>query len=104
MPFPKNKIHINKSFGSCQREITITDPETGVEIPKIEDCNKPLPESKYFEIQNQIAAGVTLNEVNTNIINNNNGINIAEFENAIETAVKKSKSKTQNNEVNNENI
>ena len=101
MPFPKNKIHINKSFGSCQREITITDPETGVEIPKIEDCNKPLPESKYFEIQNQIAAGVTLNEVNTNIINNNNGINITELEKSIETTIKKSKTK---NEVNNENI
>lgn len=102
MPFPKCKIHFNKSFGSCPREITIEDPETGICTTKLEDSNKPLPSSEKFEINNMIKAGVTLNEVNTNIINNNDGINMQEFENAIETAVKNSK-KSKSNEVTNEN-
>lgn len=101
MPFPKCKIHFNKSFGSSPREISITDEESGIITTKTEDCNKKLPPSEYFEIQNQIKAGVTLNEVNTNIINNSNGINIPELENVIKTSIKKSK--TTKNEVNNEN-
>lgn len=103
MPFPKMKIHFNKSFGSCPRETSIEDPETGITITKLEDCNKPLPSSEKFEINNMIKAGVTLNEVNTTIINNNNGINLPELETAIETSVKKSKkTKSNNNEVINE--
>lgn len=102
MPFPKCKIHINKSFGSCPRETYIEDLESGTCIEKLEDCNKPLPSSENFEIQNMIKAGVTLNEVNTNIINNNNGINIPELEQTIEKTIKNSKKTKSNNEVNNE--
>lgn len=101
MPFPKCKIHFNKSFGSCPRETTIEDPETGVEIPVIKNCNEKLPDTENFKINNMIKAGVTLNEVNTNIINNNNGINVKELENTVETIVKTSK-KSKSNEVTNE--
>ena len=101
MPFPKMKIHFNKSFGSCPRENTIED-ENGNITTKIENCNKTLPPSEYFEINNQIAAGVTLNEIPTNVIKNN-PVNIPELDKAITTITKKSKStKTSNNEVNNE--
>lgn len=103
MPFPKCKIHFNMSFGSSPREISNED-ENGNVTTKIEECNKKLPNAEYFEIQNQIKAGVTLNEVNTNVINNSDGININELENAIETSVKKTKKSTKtNNEVTNEN-
>lgn len=100
MPFPKNKIHFNKSFGSCPRESTIENPETGVEIPITKNCNEKLPDAENFKIDNMIKAGVTLNEVNTNVINNNDGINVKELENAVETVIKKSKKS--NNEVTNE--
>ena len=100
MPFPKCKVHFIKSFGSSPREISITDEETGIETTKIEDCNKTLPPAEYFEINNQIKAGVTLNEVNTKIIQNN-PVNIPELDEAI-TNISKTKSKTTKNEVNNE--
>lgn len=103
MPFPRCKVHFNMSFGSCQREKSIEDPSTGVCTVKMEDCNTKLPDSKLFEIQNQIAAGVSLDEVNTKVINSTGGINVPEFEKAVETAVKKStKKQTQNTEVTDE--
>jgi hypothetical protein len=102
MPFPKCKIHFNRSFGSCQRETSIEDPSTGVCTVKMVDCNTKLPDSKFFEIQNQIKAGVTLDEVNTKVINSGS-INVPEFESAIETAVKKTtKKQTQKTEVTDE--
>ena len=100
MPFPKCKISFNKSFGSCQRETSITDPETGNSTTKMVDCNTKLPPAEYFNIENQIKAGVTLNEVNTNILGSAD-ININEVSEGIKTYVK-SKSKSKNNEVNNE--
>lgn len=93
MPFPKCKVKFNMSFGSCQREKSIEDPSTGICTTKMEDCNTKLPDSQFFEIQNQIKAGVTLDEVNTKIINNDGGINVPELESAIETAVKKTRKK-----------
>lgn len=99
MPFPKCKIHFNMSFGSSPREITSEDENGNVTL-KIEDCNKKLPNSEFFEIQNQIKAGVTLNEVNTNIIQNN-PVNLPELDEAI-TKATKTKSKKTNNEVTNE--
>lgn len=70
MPWPKLKVRFNKSFGSCPRETTIEDKETGITQTKIEDCNKPLPDAENFEIAKQIEAGLNLKEVNTKIIGN----------------------------------
>lgn len=105
MPFPRCKVKFNMSFGSSPREVTVEDPSTGICTIKVEDCNKPLPDSRLFEIQNQIKAGVTLDEVNTKVINNTAGINVPELESVIETAVRKTRKKqalTQTTEVTDE--
>lgn len=90
MPFPKCKIKLNMSFGSSPRETYTEDKETGVCIPKTEECNKKLPDAENFKIENQLKAGVTLNEVNTKVLNGN-GVNIPELEQAIEKATKTKK-------------
>lgn len=89
MPFPKLNIRFNKSFGSSPRETYIEDKNTGTCIPTTEECNKKLPSADKFEIQNQLKAGVTLNEVSTKILNTNTDINLPEFEKAIEKTIKK---------------
>ena len=98
MPWPKQKIQLNKSFGSSPRETYTEDKEKGICIPKTEDCNKKLPDAENFKIENQLKAGVTLNEVNTKIINNENGINIKEFSKAIEKTISKKQTKKTNKE------
>ena len=103
MPFPKTKTYFNYNYGTCPKETSHEDPETGIIITENEAPNKKLPDAEFFEIHNQIKAGVTLNEVNTNIINNNNGINIPDLEKTIETTIKSTKTKkSTNNEVTNE--
>lgn len=94
MPFPKCKVQFHKSFGSSPRETYQEDKEKGICIPITEDCNKKLPDAENFKIENQIKAGVTLNEVQTKILNKD-GINIQELEKTMEKAIKKnSKKKT----------
>lgn len=90
MPFPRLKVRFNGNFGSCARETTVTDPETGVVSTVMEDCNKPLPDSSMFQINNLVKAGVTLDEVNTKILSS--GIDTEAFTSAVET-VKKSTTK-----------
>lgn len=70
MPFPKLNVRTNKSFGSSPRTKTIED-ENGNVTEKTENCNIKLPDSENFEIQNQIAAGLALKEVNTKIVGEN---------------------------------
>ena len=95
MPFPKCKIHFNMSFGSSPREKIIEDPSTGVCTVKLEDCNKPLPDSKLLERIR--LKPVSLDEVNTKVINNTGGINVPEFEKAVETVAKKNFQETNSN-------
>lgn len=97
MPFPKCKVRFHSSFGSCQREISTEDPVTHDVLVSRQDCNQSLPESELFDIQNQIKAGVTLNEVNTKVLGS--GIDVQSLGEAIETVNKKitSVDKTENN-------
>ena len=99
MPFPKLKVCFNRGFGSCVREVSVVDQDTGVVTTTTAPCNTKLPDAELFEIQNQIKAGVTLDEVNTKILGS--GIDTVSLTEAVETVVKNSNKKSK--EVNNEN-
>lgn len=92
MPFPKLNVRFRTAFGSCMRQTYIENKDTGICIPTMEECNKKLPNSENFEIANQMRAGVTLQDVNTNILNSNESINLPEFEKAITKTINKKKS------------
>ena len=94
MPFPKLNVRFRNAFGSCMRQTYIENKETGICIPTTEECNKKLPDSENFEIHNQMRAGVTLQDVNTKILNTNQEINIPEFEKAITKTINKKKTNT----------
>lgn len=66
MPFPKLNVNFHRGFGTCQIR-KVQEDEQGNIITTMEDCNKKLPEAENFEIQNQLKAGLNLQEVNTKI-------------------------------------
>lgn len=101
MPFPRLKVRFNRSFGSVPREVYVEDPVNGVIQTVIEDCNKKLPDSELFEIQNQIKAGVTLDEVNTKVLGS--GIDTEAVTEVVKTVTKKKTKSANKEEVNNEN-
>lgn len=101
MPFPRLKVRFNGSFGSCPRETTVTDPETGIVSIVEKPCNEPLPDASMFEINNLVKAGVHLDEVNTKILSS--GIDTEALSGAIETVKKSTRKKAAKaGEVNNE--
>ena len=101
MPFPSFKISVNGSFGSCQREVQVTDPDTGIVTTAMEDCNKKLPDASMFQINNMIKAGVSLDEVNTKILSS--GVDTQALTEAVTTVAKSGrKAKSQSSEVKNE--
>lgn len=100
MPFPRLKVRFAHSFGSCPREVYKEDPTTGVVSVVMEPCNKKLPDSELFEIQNQIKAGVTLDEVNTKVLGS--GIDTEALSSAVSTVAKKTRKTKQTKEVVNE--
>lgn len=99
MPFPVNKVVFYRGFGSCARETSVVDKDTGVVTTSIEPCNVKLPDAEMFEIQNQIKAGVTLDEVNTNILGS--GVDTSALSEAVTIVAKKSRKKS-TQEVNDE--
>lgn len=100
MPFPKCKIRHVGSFGSCQRESSVTDEETGVVTTVMVDCNKPLPAAEMFEISNMMKAGVHLDEVNTKILSS--GIDTEALTEAVKTSVKSTRKTTKDEVKSNE--
>lgn len=70
MPFPRCKVKLVTGYGTSQRTKYVTDEATGISVPVVQDCNKPLPSPEMFKIKNQIAAGVSLNEVPTKVVSN----------------------------------
>lgn len=100
MPFPQCKIKLVTGFGTSRRIKYVTDEVTGISVPVVQDCNKPLPSPEMFKIKNQLAAGVTLNEVPTKVVSNVNP-SVIEQEVA-DVAVKVRKSNKKNKEVTNE--
>lgn len=97
MPFPRLNVRFARSFGSCPREVYQEDPTTGVVSTVIEPCNKKLPDSELFEIQNQVKAGVKLDEVATNILGS--GVDAEAFTSAVSTVAKKTRKTKQTKEV-----
>lgn len=89
MPFPRLKVRFSRGFGSSPREVAHEDEATGVVETRFEPCNKPLPAAELFEIQNQIKAGVTLNEANTNILGS--GVDTQALGEAVSTVAKKTR-------------
>lgn len=100
MPFPRLKVRFAHSFGSCPREVYKEDPTTGVVSAVMEPCNKKLPDAELFEIQNQIKAGVKLDEVATNILGS--GVDAEALSSAVSTVAKKTRKTKQTKEVVNE--
>lgn len=97
MPFPRLKVRHAGSFGSCQRESSVTDSETGIVTTVMVDCNKPLPAAEMFEISNMVKAGVHLDEVNTKILGS--GVDTEALTEAVQTAVKSTRKTTKKEEV-----
>lgn len=93
MPFPKLNVRFRQSFGTCPRE-HVTEDENGNAIVTTVPCNKKLPDAENFEIQNQIKAGVNLQEVSTKIIGDK--INTKEIEQTIKELKKKEQTKKEN--------
>lgn len=92
MPFPRCKVRFDSTFGSLAREVSMTDPVTGVVSFTVEDCDKPLPDSRMFDISSMMKAGVTLNEVNTNILSSGIDLQaVSEACDTIKTRVRKKK-------------
>lgn len=101
MPFPRLKIRHNGGFGSCSRESSVTDPETGVVSTVMVDCNKPLPDAEMFDVSNMVKAGVTLDEVNTRILSS--GVDTQALSEAIKASVKSNVKQTKSEVKSDEN-
>lgn len=93
--FPKKNIRFCAAGGTLSRIRTHVDEKTGVVVEEFGDCNTKLPDAEMFDIANQIKAGITLNEVSTQIINDASYADInAGAEDVIAKAIKKSKTET----------
>lgn len=66
--FPKKNVRFCVAGGTLPRLRTHVDEKTGMVIQEYGDCNTKLPDAEMFDIANQIKAGITLNEVSTQII------------------------------------
>lgn len=68
--FPIRRVKFVRAFGTSPRYYEHEDPRTHVVAVEYGECNKPLPAREMFAIQNQLKAGVTLNEVPTAVVQN----------------------------------
>lgn len=67
--FPKKNMRLSDVFGTTPHIASHVDDKTGIVVEEMVECNRKLPDAAMFKIANQIQAGVTLNEVSTQIIN-----------------------------------
>lgn len=98
MPFPKLKFRIDASVCNVTTRSAKTDEVTGIVETKQESAIEELAPAEYWDIGNQVKAGMKLEEVNTKIVHETPINTARRYEEQVNKNIENANKKNEENE------